>query len=301
MIVAQNRIDQDTCKKCGSCAALCPNRIIDKPDKKSEQYGFNEERVHLCLKCGHCMAACPNKAVQLEGLSYDDDFFEIPKDGIDEGAFFELIATRRAVRVFKDQPVPREILERIVGAISLAPMGFPPHKVEVTVVPDRKVLDRALPLLVEFYWKLIGWLENPIARYMMKRRLPQETFNTLKGHLLPLLKKRLPYMEEHNVDDIMRDAPAMLIFHAEIASEAHTDDALIGLTYGLLSAHALGLGACAISLIPPAVNKVKKLKEIFQVPEQNEVLAAMIVGYPKYRFRRGIKRKLAAVNWIQAT
>ena len=80
---------------------------------------------------------------------------------MDEQAFFDLLSTRRAVRVFKDKPVEREKLERIVQAISLAPMGFPPHKVGVTVIPDRELLDRALPMLVEFYWKLIGWLRTP--------------------------------------------------------------------------------------------------------------------------------------------
>ena len=37
--------------------------------------------------------------------------------------------------MFKDKPVEREKLEPIVEAICLAPMGFPPHKVEVTVIP----------------------------------------------------------------------------------------------------------------------------------------------------------------------
>ncbi|UCE35069.1 MAG: nitroreductase family protein [Deltaproteobacteria bacterium] len=293
----KNSIDHNICKQCGTCAALCPNRIIEKePDGKN--YGFNPDRVHLCLKCGHCMAACPNQAVQVEGLSYEDDFFELPKQGLDEQGFFDLISTRRTVRAFKDKPVEGEKLERIIEAISLAPMGFPPHKVQVTVIPDRELLEKALPMLVEFYWKLIGWLENPIARFRIKHKLPLETFNAMQGHLKPILEKRLPYMEEYEVDDIMRGAPAMLIFHAHIASEAHTDDALIDLTYGILAAHAMGLGTCALSLIPPAVNKWGPLKKLFQIPDENEVLAAMVLGYPKYRFQRGIKRELAGVTWL---
>lgn len=57
-------------------------------------------------------------------------------------------------------------------------------------------------------------------------------------------------------------------------------------------------GTCALSLIPPAVNKWGPLKKLFKIPETNEVLAAMVVGYPKYRFQRGIKRELAGVTWL---
>ena len=60
--MVSNSIDHNICKKCGTCAALCPNRIIEK-EEDGKNYGFNPDRVHLCLKCGHCMAACPNQAV----------------------------------------------------------------------------------------------------------------------------------------------------------------------------------------------------------------------------------------------
>ena len=68
--------------------------------------------------------------------------------------------------------------------------------------------------------------------------------------------------------------------------------------YGLLAAHALGLGATAIGLVPPAIERSPRLREIFEIPPENQVLASMIVGYPRYRFRRGIRRELANVKWI---
>jgi ferredoxin len=60
----------------------------------------------------------------------------------------------------------------------------------------------------------------------------------------------------------------------------------------------LDLCVTPIGLIPPAVKKNKDLCQMFQIPEGNEVLASMIVGYPKVSFRRGIKWELARVNWI---
>ena len=54
--------------------------------------------------------------------------------------WFDLLATRRSIRVFQDRLVEREVLEKILEAIALAPMGLPPHKIEVTVVQDRETI-----------------------------------------------------------------------------------------------------------------------------------------------------------------
>ena len=86
------------------------------------------------------MAVCPTKSIRVDGLSYDDDFIDLPPDDLDGGAFIDVMASRRSVRVFKDTPVPREALERIVGAICLAPMAYTPSKVEVTVVQHRETI-----------------------------------------------------------------------------------------------------------------------------------------------------------------
>lgn len=132
----------------------------------------------------------------------------------------------------------------------------------------------------------------------MKRKMNQEAFNTLKNHVVPVMEKGLPEMKEKGRDIFTRGAPALLLFHAHRDSENHTEDVQIALTYGLLAAHALGLGAAAIGLIPAAVEWNRDLRKLFQIPRKNEVLASMIVGYPKLSFKRGIKRELAKVSWI---
>ena len=42
---------------------------------------------------------------------------------------------------------------------------------------------------------------------------------------------------------------------------------MISVTYAMLAAHSFGLGATIIGLISPAINKVKEIKELFQIPE----------------------------------
>lgn len=75
----------------------------------------------------------------------------------------------------------------------------------------------------------------------------------------------------------------ILIFHANKDAEEHTNNALICVTYARLAAHSFGLGTTIIGLIPPAINRVKELKELFQIPEENEAVISLILGYPKYK------------------
>lgn len=289
-------IDQKTCCKCGLCAAVCPSGIIEAGAQG--EYDLCSQRRHLCITCGHCMAICSSQAVHIQGLDYERDFAPLPEEAPHVEEFYRLLTTRRSIRVFQPKPVPKELLERIVEAATMAPMSFTPHKTEVTVVPNREIIEKSLPLLSNFYGNFVNWLKNPFIRMMMKRKMPQEIFNTVRQHLLPLLEVRLPMMKQSGVDIFTRGAPAMLLFHAEIGAENHTEDGLIAATYAMLAAHALGLGAVIIGYLPPAINKDAKVRAHFHIPPQNEAVSCVIVGYPKYRFKRAIKRQLHKVSWL---
>jgi len=90
----------------------------------------------------------------------------------------------------------------------------------------------------------------------------------------------------------------MIVFHAHRDAENYEADVYIALAYGFLAAHALGLGATPIDLIPPAIQNSPELRKLFSIPDSNVVVACMILGYPKYRYQRGIKRELRSVAWI---
>jgi ferredoxin len=291
-----SHINHESCKRCGLCVEVCPNRIMIKesPDKIS----FRTDRVHLCFRCGQCMAICPTKSIHIDGLSYSKNFFELPRDGTFERAFFNMIITRRAIRNFKEKPVPRAMLEKIVKAISFAPPGFPPIKTEIVVVQNTDIIRRALPYMIEVYDFLVKAMENPVARYFIKRRVGREKFTIIVNHVVPLMKSRLPELKGGTEDTLTRHAPAMIVFHADRSAESYKEDIYIALTYGFLAAHALGLGGSAMDIIPPTIERNKELRKLFSIPDSNEVVASMILGYPKYRYQRAIRRELKSVQWI---
>ena len=289
-------INVQTCKACGACGDVCPNKIIRKVEEKMT---LHEDRLFTCFKCGQCMAVCPTMSIKVEGLDYARDFFPLPAVDSFETAFFNMISTRRAIRNFKDKPVPRELLEKVVTAISFAPPSFPPVKTEVTVVQDTAVMRQALPPMIELYGMLLKAMRNPIARIFIKKNAGEEKFRVMQNHLMPLLKVRMPQLKDGSEDTITRGAPAMVLFHADRNAENYHEDIYIAMTYAYLAAHSLGLGGTMIDLIPPAVERQKDLRQLFRIPEGNEVVACLILGYPKYKYQRGIRRQLKNVTWIQ--
>jgi ferredoxin len=292
LMQTKHSVDLSTCKKCRICAAICPAGII-RADEKAR---FIAEREAFCIRCGQCMAACPTRSISVEGLSYDKDFFALPQGRESwQEALYGLISSRRSIRNFKDEPVPRELLEKIVQAISFAPPGYTPLKVELTVVNNRELIRKAVPKIAAMYEQLIKMDANPLMRGILKRKAGESNYHVLAEHVLPLMKMRMPGLKAGTEDTIARGAPAMILFHSARQSE----DIFIALAYGLLAAHALGLGATAIGLIPPSVERSLELREMFKIPAGNRVQASMIVGYPKYKYSRGIKREPAGVTWVE--
>jgi ferredoxin len=289
------RIHDETCSACGLCGEVCPNRIMKKED--SGRMAINPGRMPLCIRCGQCMAVCPSKSIVAGDLSYEKDFMETEELPALGNPFLEMIATRRAVRNFSDRPVSREVLEKIVQAISFAPPGFPPLKTEIVVVQDTAAIRKALPHMIEMYGELLKAMRNPLLRALIRWQAGKQTFNTVDRHLLPLLSVALPELKAGGEDTLTRNAPAMILFHAS-KDEDHRGDIFIAVTYGFLAAHALGLGGSAMGIIPPAVERNRELRKLFSIPEGNEVLSSMILGYPKYRYQRAIKRELKSVTWI---
>lgn len=289
-------IDPESCTKCGLCAEVCPNKIIRKNDK--QPMTLHAGRIGLCFKCGQCMAACPTQSIRIEGLSYERDFVDLPKNGPAGEAFFDLIASRRSVRNFTDQPVEREALEKIVKAISFAPPAFPPIKFELVVVQKPEIIKQALPYMIDLYAYLAKAMRNPIARWFIKREVGDKRFRIMQKHLLPLLVQRLPALQDGSEDTITRRAPAMILFLADRQSEDIKADVFIAATYGILAAHASGLGGTIMDIIPPTIEKKKELRRMFHVKDDREVVASIILGHPKYKYRRGIIRKIKKVDWL---
>jgi hypothetical protein len=65
----------------------------------------------------------------------------------------------------------------------------------------------------------------------------------------------------------------------------------------MLAAVSLGLGTTIIGMNPPVVDRVKSLRTRYGIPEDHHVLTSLILEFPRYRCRQGIRRDIAGVTY----
>ena len=66
----------------------------------------------------------------------------------------------------------------------------------------------------------------------------------------------------------------------------------------MIAAEAMGLGSCMIGTVSFAINREKRLKKKWGIPDKNSVSPAMILGCPAFRYARGIQRSFASIKYV---
>jgi nitroreductase len=91
-------------------------------------------------------------------------------------------------------------------------------------------------------------------------------------------------------------APMLMPFYASRKAMSYEENAHLVCHHAMLAAVSLGLGTTIIGLIPPIVDRSRTLRERYGIPRENKVITSLILGYPKYRYKRSIHRDLASVR-----
>lgn len=287
------RLDTDLCRACGQCARVCPAGVLAR-DEATRRPVADAAFDDLCLRCAQCMAVCEPKAIAVGDLAYDVDTFEFGAPAADAAAFRALLESRRSIRRFSSRPVEAATLDQLAAIVATAPMGFPPHKAALTIVAGRERIEPAAPLIKAFYDGLLQMLGRPLSRWLFRRSMSRGDWSLLADHLEPLLR----HARRLGADDDLATlgAPVVVLVHAHRDAPDFRSDAGIVLTYVFLAAHALGLGATVIGLLPPAVQRLPELRALWGIADDQCVTGAVILGHPAVRFQRGVRRPME-VHW----
>jgi nitroreductase len=199
---------------------------------------------------------------------------------------YEMMSTLRAVRRLKADPVPEDVLERVLQAACWAPTGgnLQPWRIIVVRSPERK---RAVAELYAPEW----------AKYVaMSRRRAEKA--GLTGEPLAALERTVAagdHLAEH-----MAEAPALLLFIADPNMMAITDRNLdrVSMVGGgsvytavqnaMLACRAEGLG-CTLTTLHCL--REPELKEALGIPAEWATLALVPIGYPVGRGHGPITRQ----------
>lgn len=285
-------IDHEKCTLCGRCAAVCPAMVMERSGGRMEYAHKN-----VCILCYHCVAVCPEGAVSCEEFGLDA-FRAIDRlKPATPAAARSLMLRRRSVREFKNKEVPRKLLEELAEAAAHAPTGHNAQSVQLSIISDTKVINKVDRRITKTFCSIVEFLDNPVAEGVIKAvggRGGAEKFDGARG-----LVQRFETAGAPRNMQVFRGAPAVIIAHTPPgAAGSPPHDCTIALCHAMLLANAHGLGATWIGFIVSATRIDPTLKRPLGVPLRNTIHAAMILGWPKYTYKRMIPRKELKTTWI---
>lgn len=250
-------IDTDKCIGCGICAKTCVAHNIAINDKKAETV------IDDCLMCGQCAAVCPKEAVSVSG--YDDE--QIKKEEnvrLNPDDVLEVIRFRRSVRQFKQEKVPREIIEQILEAGRLTHTAKNMQDVSFVVLDQEK--DRIEQMAIRLFKKM-----KPFADLFS----PMAKNNKITDHFF------------------FFNAPVVIV----ILAENKTNGILAAQNMEFV-AEAHGLGVLFSGYFTTAANTSRKIKNALKVPRGKSIAMTLVIGYPDVKFLRSAPRKKLDVTYM---
>lgn len=286
-------INYEKCTACGTCVNVCKDFDLKIEDKKLV---ISQEPAFGCITCGQCVAVCPNDAIKVKGRTMDEkDFIDLPTDytkpSFDD--IYKMCISRRSIRDFKDKEIEKVIVDKILDFAATAPMGIPPSDVEVLVLSGK---DKVKEFSEDFakYLKYMKFMFNPFSLALMRPFLSKEKYRMFKNFVAPLVNNLIA-SNEKGIDHALYGAPCALYFYG--TQYADVADQYIAATYATIAAESLGLGACMIGCIGPFISKGGNgFKAKYGINPKNQNGLFVIIGYPKYKYRKAIKRTFAKIN-----
>lgn len=187
---------------------------------------------------------------------------------------YEAMSTLRAVRRLRPDPIADDVLERVLQAAAWAPTGGNQQPWHVVVVRDRAVKE-GLQAIYEPEW-------NDYVSVVRKR------MESMEGEALAKMKRTAAAGDQ--LAQNLADAPAILMFFADLTRMAITDSGLDrtsivggGSVYpavqnALLACRAEGLG-CVLTTLH--CRREPDVLELLGVPSPWVTAAMVPIGYPE--------------------
>ena len=256
-------IDSEKCTGCCACLADCQRHVLEIQNGKAVVASGS------CLKCGHCFAVCPAEAVKLSG--HDDEIIDVPEKSafLNEKDLLTHLKFRRSIRQYKDIPVEKEKLDKIIEAGRISPTVSNSQNVRYIILQDDReaIEDEVLAM-----YKTQSELSDSLA---LRMKVPVKTIHER-------LKRGF----------LFHRAPAVIL----VISPSEINGCLAAMNMELM-AETLGLGTVYVGLFTLPANKNKKLRESLGISEEENIATCFALGYPKVQYLRSVPRKKANVVW----
>ena len=285
-------IKEDLCIKCGMCIQDCPCGLYNQETEGSVPEVHN---LAICISCGHCSAICPPGAIIHSGFPQDYLHQINEKNQPSNEEVLELIRARRSIRVFRDKPVERQQIERIIDAARLAPTGHNMQATQNIVIENKKILNE----MAQATTNQMSWTVNMVRNPLIKPLVVM-----IAGKQYDSIVESVPFMEKmiadfkSGKDNVLFNAPVVIIFHADEKTIFGDISVQLAVQNATLMTHSLGLGGFYSGLVLMACQRDKTLKQMIGLPRNHKAYGCLVIGYPKYEFKKWIERNKPEVSWL---
>ena len=287
----QNIIDHDKCTLCELCIEDCVRQnlwLSDDIIKVSDN----------CNQCGHCKAVCPEDAIEIPGLE-PSEYEPMPgKDVIPAPdqllAFFR---TRRSTRIYKNDSVEKEKLAKIIEAGRFAPTGGNRQSLQYTAIHTREMVAKVRNLTVEVLAEQGRIMEQGLKEKEERGETLSLAETAMKRYAINF--QFMVQLNKEGSDRLFYHAPSLILLHADPAESPNPEiDAGLAAMQMALMAESLGLGTCYIGFLVMACGLSTELKQLVQIPQNNNIPITFVTGYPDMTYERLVARNQPRVTWL---
>lgn len=285
-------VDLENCTLCKACINDCVANLFYV---ESEELHIVDEFEERCILCGHCVAVCPVDVVKLK-VYKTKSTEDVPKteDIPDFKSFCNLVLKRRSIRQFKDKPVPKDLIMKILELARFSPTGSNTENINYTVIQEKENVAKISNYITIKVKRFVETLEDPKGREIIKTRLQNEEF-ILAIENLPRTKAILKTIET-GIDFWCWEGQLIFI-HGDLTIGGILTNSALAAAHIMLAAETLGLGTCSLGYLTFHTNQSETIKKMIQLPKNHEIGYSLAIGYPKVNYKRIPSRRPLRVNW----
>lgn len=276
------KINAEKCLKEGHCVAICcENHVFARDSREETPRVVNEGE---CILCGHCMAVCPGDAIEHEGM----DMAGFKAAGVEKmptpEETEELFFTMRSIRHYKEKPVPKEVIDRLVKAGAMAASDHNGQDRQFYVLSDKDNIHELARIISKHYRGLLRFMGPRVLK--MVSPVAPELSAYLMGGLTDMRRIAKDFGRES--DPIFHHAPCVVVITSGKGNVLGKDSAVTAQEAIRVLAHAMGLGTCISGY---AIGAPPHVSDYLKIPKSQKVQTVFTLGYPVYKFRKTVDRK----------